>query len=532
MRQSNHQPTRREVLAMSLAAGVACLLPENVLALPNTPQTAKWTRHEVNTTKGQEALEIFKDAVEKMLKLPLDDPRNWYRQGTIHLLDCPHGNWWFFNWHRPFLGYFEQICREVTKQDSFALPYWDWTANPVLPESFWKPTRATNILDPGSDFFIEDGDKFVSAMETPIKDYLTNLSTAQKSALTTRWNFDDWNTLKIYLKQFYPGRSKARGAKANIGELVTEAQDAVKATVIKLGLDNESFDDPANVNVAFNAGITSQHSGSSGLSAIIEGQPHNWVHNSISGLMGLMLSPIDPIFWLHHANIDRIWTAWAKLQHDRGKSVDPSSSVASQYNNEPYLFFIDASGSPVTGKTAANFMQTSVFEYDYGTTLATAAGEAKVGKEVDLKAVVKQPDFAVGEDARATVTLPAAKLAELRSSTARKLEGVAYVTFTGMAPGSFAYRLYITTAKGSNAKLTPESSEFAGSFTFFGMMPHTHTTPPKTTVAIPLTDWIRRNSEKLNDPLTLLFTVEPWKEKATEAFTEHGLLKAITIALF
>jgi hypothetical protein len=80
MRQSNHQPTRREVLAMSLAAGVACLLPENVLALPNTPQTAKWTRHEVNTTKGQEALEIFKDAVEKMLKLPLDDPRNWYRQ--------------------------------------------------------------------------------------------------------------------------------------------------------------------------------------------------------------------------------------------------------------------------------------------------------------------------------------------------------------------------------------------------------------------------------------------------------------------
>jgi hypothetical protein len=44
MRQSNHQPTRREVLAMSLVAGLPCPLPENVLALPNTPQTTKLIR--------------------------------------------------------------------------------------------------------------------------------------------------------------------------------------------------------------------------------------------------------------------------------------------------------------------------------------------------------------------------------------------------------------------------------------------------------------------------------------------------------
>jgi hypothetical protein len=28
------------------------------------------------------------------------------------------------------------------------------------------------------------------------------------------------------------------------------------------------------------------------------------------GTMGLSLSPTDPLFWLHHANVDRIWGEW------------------------------------------------------------------------------------------------------------------------------------------------------------------------------------------------------------------------------
>ncbi len=43
----------------------------------------------------------------------------------------------------------------------------------------------------------------------------------------------------------------------------------------------------------------------------LETQPHNPVHNLIGGAMGdVAISPRDPLFWVHHANIDRLWLAW------------------------------------------------------------------------------------------------------------------------------------------------------------------------------------------------------------------------------
>jgi tyrosinase len=41
-----------------------------------------------------------------------------------------------------------------------------------------------------------------------------------------------------------------------------------------------------------------------------EDMPHNPVHNIIGNVMADMNSPTDPIFWLHHANVDRLWVAW------------------------------------------------------------------------------------------------------------------------------------------------------------------------------------------------------------------------------
>ena len=37
---------------------------------------------------------------------------------------------------------------------------------------------------------------------------------------------------------------------------------------------------------------------------------HNKVHNLVGGRMATMLSPSDMLFWVHHANIDRLWAAW------------------------------------------------------------------------------------------------------------------------------------------------------------------------------------------------------------------------------
>jgi hypothetical protein len=41
----------------------------------------------------------------------------------------------------------------------------------------------------------------------------------------------------------------------------------------------------------------------------LEGE-HGGVHLAVGGQMETERSPADPLFWLHHANVDRIWARW------------------------------------------------------------------------------------------------------------------------------------------------------------------------------------------------------------------------------
>ncbi len=82
-------------------------------------------------------IETYREAVAAMKALPATDGRSWQRQARIHQDHCPHQNWWFLPWHRAYLNYFEQICRDLTGNLEFALPYWDWTVNSRVPTPFW-----------------------------------------------------------------------------------------------------------------------------------------------------------------------------------------------------------------------------------------------------------------------------------------------------------------------------------------------------------------------------------------------------------
>jgi tyrosinase len=64
--------------------------------------------------------------------------------------------------------------------------------------------------------------------------------------------------------------------------------------------------------------------GSPAFEPILEDGPHNPVHNIIGGVMADMYSPDDPIFWLHHANIDRLWVAWVAA--GGGRAMPPTSN--------------------------------------------------------------------------------------------------------------------------------------------------------------------------------------------------------------
>ncbi len=91
------------------------------------------------------SIEIYKDAINLMNALPNSDPRSWVNQSIIHgnlppggFNKCPHGSWFFLPWHRAYLFYFEQICRTLTGEAKFGLPYWNWAMNNSIPSPFWE----------------------------------------------------------------------------------------------------------------------------------------------------------------------------------------------------------------------------------------------------------------------------------------------------------------------------------------------------------------------------------------------------------
>ena len=70
----------------------------------------------------------------------------------------------------------------------------------------------------------------------------------------------------------------------------------------------------------------------------LESLPHNVIHGAIGGVapngnpndwrdLGLMSMPItaalDPIFWLHHANIDRLWNVWLRDMQEQHENPRP-----------------------------------------------------------------------------------------------------------------------------------------------------------------------------------------------------------------
>lgn len=75
-----------------------------------------------------------------------------------------------------------------------------------------------------------------------------------------------------------------------------------------------------------------------------EASPHGAVHIAINGNMSLFeTAGQDPIFWLHHCNIDRVWDEWLNLA---GGRLNP--------NDDPFLdtefSFADENGQTVTHK--------------------------------------------------------------------------------------------------------------------------------------------------------------------------------------
>lgn len=247
-----------------------------------------------DTTKMTEVwddqLRWYARAVRAMEGKEETDPTSWLFQANIHGTssasdnpewnNCPHGGWFFLPWHRAYILCFEEIVRHVIKDelngpDDWALPYWNYT-------------RVTNG-DPNSP-------ESQACRRLPIE------------FLTPDWpdgNGDNPLFLAV------PDRDKDAATGHSIQWPEVNPHNAMQAPHFT-GVTQFGSADTDSQLIHLNNGGTGQ----------LEMQPHNLIHGFVGGVMSQMFSPRDPVFWLHHANIDRLWSAW-RTNPDHQNPTDP-----------------------------------------------------------------------------------------------------------------------------------------------------------------------------------------------------------------
>jgi len=253
-----------------------------------------------------DAILWYARGVAEMKARPLAEPTSWRFYAAIHGLDsplwrqlgylsnsdpmptnavarrfwsqCQHGSWYFLPWHRGYLLAFEAVVRDAVVKlggpADWALPYWNYfkPGQSSLPPAFasadWPDGAGNNPL-------------FVSQRYGPADD----------------------GDVYVPLDQ------------VDLNEL---------GDPDFMGVGNGGSPGFGGVDTGFEHGGET-HGG-------IETQPHDWVHGLVGGgtrqRPGLMSDPdtagLDPIFWIHHANIDRLWEVWRANPANHG---NPSEST-------------------------------------------------------------------------------------------------------------------------------------------------------------------------------------------------------------
>ncbi|WMX47337.1 tyrosinase family protein [Streptomyces roseicoloratus] len=168
----------------------------------------------------------------------------------------------FLPWHRRFLLEFEQALQSVDA--TVALPYWDWTADRTSRSSLWAPdflggtgrARDGQVLDGA---FARSGNRWTINVRVDGRDYLRRDLGAGGRQLPTRAEVDSVLAMETY--DTAPWNSASEGFRNHL----------------------EGW---RGVNL------------------------HNRVHVWVGGQMATGVSPNDPVFWMHHAFVDKLWAEW------------------------------------------------------------------------------------------------------------------------------------------------------------------------------------------------------------------------------
>jgi tyrosinase len=206
----------------------------------------------------------------------------------------------------------------------------------------------------------------------------------------------------------------------------------------------------------------------------LEGTPHNYVHGFIGGDMGAFMSPLDPIFWLHHNMIERCWVNW-------NFDLNRLNTNNAAWLNREFTEFCDENGNPVT-VTVATTLLFPVFSYRYDDVGPGAAGsgtpapdtraaqeagsrKAKAGAKIRLDI---QKRFAAPQPVAATIDKPTAIRIAVDPAVLRTGDRT-LLAFDGASldhTEDFSVRVFINKPDAS-IDTPAEDPHFAGAFAFF-----------------------------------------------------------------
>lgn len=260
----------------------------------------------------------------------------------------------FLPWHREFILRFERDLQLIDA--SVTLPYWDWTVN--------------NASDPiGGSPWTDD---FMGAMD-PITDMVT----------TGPFRVGNW-ILKVHdpgendpnLRRAL-GRPQFQDPQRPVTSLPTTEQ--VTAALAVTPYDVSPWDNRSQPS------FRNRLEGGYGAGSI-----HNRVHNWVGGAMSGGASTNDPIFFLLHCNVDRLWACWQQKHlsedyHPTGVGTD--QGPPGQNKNDVMIFHDVRSPAPWPGSiTPADVLDHHQLGYQYDT------------EPVDMAAMVMGPMFELSDD--------------------------------------------------------------------------------------------------------------------------------------
>jgi tyrosinase len=219
----------------------------------------------------------------------------------------------FLPWHRLYLRRLEEAIQAVTGDDDFALPYWNWSADGALPAAQQRTAPIWSLLGPSQG----------QVTQGPLAQFRVRLTQS----------VDDG--------RFYVGPPRPIWRDAGRGRPTLPDPADESATLADGSFDAPTWDEASD-------GFRNKLEGfqDPGGSPVPRPGPfmHNRVHVWTGGDMAPGSSPNDPIFFLNHCNVDRLWEAWLT---QRGRTYLPSGQGPVGHRaNDPLFSVVWSSMTP------------------------------------------------------------------------------------------------------------------------------------------------------------------------------------------